>query len=190
MMTQNKSEQTKNSFLAMSAGIGVLRSVIGLPYEHPLDCIKTVMQADQKRKGVIETIQRIYQQHGLKGFYAGYIPNCLRMAFKQLYRTPLMIYLPNLVAKTLNLPSDKNTGGKMSKMVTGVLIALADVVLANPFERLKVWLMTNQNRDSATVFFRQSKNILKDLFKGFEPSLWRQISSWISFLVADDMLKT
>lgn len=129
----------------MKSGLlGALRSAIGLPYEHPLDCIKTVMQAQPKYVGIIETTKSIYANSGISGFYKGYIPNTLRVMYKQLYRFPLMLWLPQLSSKNLAIFKDKDLNASLGKLIAGLSLGLIDVFLVTPFERLKVWLMTSR----------------------------------------------
>ena len=77
----------------------------------------------------------------------------------------------------------------LGKIVSGVSLGLIDVFMVNPLERLKVWLMTNKQKLKIRVFFKESNNVLKDLFKGLEPAALRQIFSWSSFLLADEIFK-
>lgn len=93
---------------------------------------------------MIETTKMIYNQHGIAGFYKGYVPNTLRVIYKQLYRFPLMIYLPQLSAENIKLFKDENKNASAGKFISGVSLGLIDVFLVNPLERLKVWLMTNK----------------------------------------------
>jgi solute carrier family 25 citrate transporter 1 len=126
-----------------SAWLGALRAAVGLPYEHPLDCIKTVMQAQKKPIHVVDAIKMIYKQNGVAGFYKGYLPNTFRVMYKQLYRFPLMIYIPGLSEGKLKIFKDSNLNASLSKSITGLSLGIIDVFLINPLERLKVWLMTN-----------------------------------------------
>ena len=54
------------------------------------------MQAQKKKMNIKEAVQMIYKENGVAGFYKGYIPNTFRVMYKQLYRMPLMIYIPGL----------------------------------------------------------------------------------------------
>lgn len=185
-----KEEENKQLWYLLKSGVlGAARAAVGLPYEHPLDCIKTVMQAQSPYKGMIETTKSIYSQFGIAGFYKGYIPNTLRVMYKQLYRFPLMIYLPQLSQTKIKLFADENLNASASKIVSGLSLGLVDVFLVNPLERLKVWLMTNKQKLKIKTFFTESNNIFKDLFKGVESAAYRQVFSWTSFLLADEIFK-
>ena len=86
----------------------------------------------------------IYREDGIRGFYKGYIPNTIRVMYKQLYRMPLIIYIPELSSGKLNLFKDKNLNAAVGKTITGLSLGVIDVLLVNPLERSKVWLMTNK----------------------------------------------
>lgn len=83
--------------LVKSGVYGALRGLAGLPLEHPLDCIKTRWQSRLHSGSALEVARNIYSNNGIMGFYAGAVPNSIRMATKQLYRWPLMIGLPPLL---------------------------------------------------------------------------------------------
>lgn len=86
-------------FLLKSAGVSILRAVIGLPYEHPLETIKTVMQNELTKGSIYNTVRFIYRERGgLAGLYSGLIPNTARIILKTAYRIPLMLKLPLAVS--------------------------------------------------------------------------------------------
>lgn len=101
------------------------------------------MQAQKKRIKVIDAVRMIYKSNGIAGFYKGYIPNTFRVMYKQIYRMPLMVYIPGLSEGKLKIFKDKNLNSSLSKSITGLTLGIIDVFLINPLERLKVWLMTN-----------------------------------------------
>ena len=72
-----------------------MRGLVGFPLEQPLEAIKTQWQANPSKANEIQITRQIYRDKGLmKGFYAGSIPNAIRMIAKNIYRYPLMIGLP------------------------------------------------------------------------------------------------
>jgi hypothetical protein len=79
----------------MSAGVGIARGVIGFPIEQPLESIKTQWQAKPALKHEFAVVRDIHSRKGIKGFYAGSLPNFTRMFLKNVYRYPLMISLPH-----------------------------------------------------------------------------------------------
>jgi hypothetical protein len=77
------------------------------------------------------------------------------------------------------------------KVATGLSIASFEALIINPLERLKVYLMTNQKQgNKITTFFRQHQGkLLPEMSRGLGALYLKQISSWVSFLVADEKVK-
>jgi hypothetical protein len=86
--------------LAKSSLVAVVRSLVGLPYEHPLDTVKTVMQSQETTKRASAIVREIYSKSGIKGFYSGVLPNAARIMLKGMYRMPLIVSLPHLVSSS------------------------------------------------------------------------------------------
>lgn len=110
---------------------------------------------------MIEVAKMIYKESGILGFYRGYIPNTIRVVYKQLYRFPLMIYLPNLNQGKLSQTQTKNFKAYVGKTFAGLALGLIDVFLVNPLERIKVWLMTNHTKSKLKVFLAKSDSIVR-----------------------------
>lgn len=170
---------------------GAARGLAGLPIEHPFDCLKTRSQASLKNLSSLEVLKEIYQQNGIKGFYAGAVPNAMRLAFKQTYRWPMMLAFPGFYDSILSEDLNKQFPS-LKKGLTGVTIASFETFFICPLERLKVWLMTAYNNEkSLTTFFKENKSHLgNELFRGLNASFSRQIMTWSSFLVADFKFKS
>lgn len=82
----------------------------------------------------------IYQNKGIKGFYAGSLPNLTRVLVKNSYRYPLMVGLPKFYNN--NLPESINNNKFLLKLLTGSSIALVESIITCPIERIKVYFMT------------------------------------------------
>lgn len=74
--------------------MGIVRGVIGFPLEQPLESIKTLWQAKPYFRNELHIAKEIFMKKGFIGYYSGSIPNFTRMIVKNMYRYPLMIYLP------------------------------------------------------------------------------------------------
>ena len=88
----------------------------------------------------------IYQNKGLKGFYAGAIPNFTRCLLKNSYRYPLMVGLPSFYKNSL--PDSVKEHKYVTKFLTGASIAIVEATLTCPIERLKVYFMTTNDKIS------------------------------------------
>ncbi|CAF1570176.1 unnamed protein product [Adineta ricciae] len=184
----------RTSQLLISAAIGVSRTIGGLPLEHPLDTIRTRWQANPTySRNALEVVREIYRSKGILGFYSGAIPNTTRRAIKQTYRWPMMLFFPNSYRNHI-LPSRiQQRYPRLPKILTGLSIANFEILIINPLERVKVWLMTSPKRISLLEFFRQRVNtvdIVRELYRGTSAVVYRQNVSWVTFLYADELTKT
>jgi len=195
-----------SEFYLKTALIGVTRGAIGLIWEHPLDSIKTQWQTNIHVIKSSKIITYIYKEKGILGFYRGFLPNLIRQSSKNMYRWPLMIYLPKYFKKcneyflrntSFNRCSMRriNTDA-ICKIQTGISIANIETLFICPLERLKVFFMTHNIKDNKNYsflkhFYLTNKgNLIKQLFIGLEPSLIRSNISWISFLYLDHESRT
>jgi Mitochondrial carrier protein len=169
--------------LMLAAGVGMARGALSLIFEHPLDTLKTYWQAHPSRPSLKSVYKEIYQLKGWRGFYSGAVPNVLRVMFKQGYRYPLMLAVPALYGGFFD-------SVLMISLATGVTIAVLEVFLITPLERLKVWLMTfPKTAGGGRAFLKAMKHhTLAVLYKGLGITALRQIMSWVTFLVVHDQL--
>jgi len=189
MKKENKN--TKSQVYLESVVYGFFRTLVGLPFEHPFDSIKSRMQSKLgERVRFRETSREIYRTYGIReGFYAGFIPNAARTLCKQLYRWPLMLILPEFY-NTVYSESLRAHYPSIAKISTGLTIAAFDTFIICPFERLKVFLQTKKDHISLRTFFQENRNnLVRSLFRGLDSMFWRQIISWVSFLYADHKFK-
>lgn len=193
IINNNDNSKEKFSFYLKTAEIGIARGAIGLILEHPLDSIKTQWQTNIQVLKSSEIVYYIYKQKGILGFYRGFIPNLIRQSSKNLYRWPLMIYLPKFF-KRINdyfLRSSRLNSDTFCKIQTGFAIANFETFLISPLERFKVYFMTHENKENKKYsllmhFYKVNRgNLLKELFRGLEASLLKSNVSWISFLYLD-----
>jgi len=170
-------------FLIGASLIGIVRAVLSLIVEHPLDTIKTYWQAHPSRASIQIVGKEIYRLKGIRGFYSGAIPNIIRVSFKQAYRYPLLLVLPIVYAKIFNSIA-------MISFATGFSIAILEIWVLAPLERLKVWLMTFQKMSGGIkAFIRQLHHqMFFALYRGLTIMTLRQVTSWVTFLFVHDQL--
>ena len=78
-----------------SSIVGALRGLIGLPFEHPFETIKTKLQSKGNTYGLFDTIKYTIKNEGIrKGIYSGFLPNSIRVTIKNVYRWPMMLGFP------------------------------------------------------------------------------------------------
>jgi len=151
-----------------------------LALEHPLETIRVQLQANE-RVAASKIVKSTFQRFGFKGFYAGFTPNMCRCTLKNMYRWPLMIYCPDLAKRMLSKKVVKKYDG-IHKICGGFMIAMVDAVLLCPFDRLKVYLMTNFSKDRSLRNIFMSPGKLRSVFVGLDLQIYRQVLSWITFL--------
>lgn len=186
-----KKIQSSMDFYLKVSVLGILRGAIGLIWEHPLDSIKTQWQTNAHIRKSRDIVNHIYKEKGFVGFYRGFFPNLIRQTSKNVYRWPLMLYLPKVFNKMNNsLARSLNTDG-LCKIQTGLAIANIETLLINPLERLKIFLMTHKNVSNKYYsilihFYKNNEGrFMKQLFQGLEASLYRSNISWVTFLYLD-----
>lgn len=195
----NMFESHTTSYLIYAATVGMFRGIISLIIEHPFDALKTYWQANLHIKTTKEAIQKIYKLKGWRGFYSGAIPNAIRLMTKQAYRYPLMLVLPFFFSQFFNSLA-------IISALSGVMIAVLEVWIIAPLERLKVWLITfNHVNGGLSAFFQQARaekldvdldkkhknnsslsSFFSFLFRGSKITIMRQIVSWVTFLVVHE----
>jgi solute carrier family 25 carnitine/acylcarnitine transporter 20/29 len=186
-VSQNSLTLTQKFTVAATSG--AIGGVLGLLLEHPFDTIKTRQQAEPRR-GASQIATEIFASDGVRGFYSGFVPNSVRVAFKQFYRWPAMLLLPSYFRE--NLPDTWQARyPSIVKISTGCSIAIFESGFANFSERLKVYLMTANVRDRSIRHFlhQTQENRFGEFFRGFNAMLPKGLVSWVTYLVVEEKLK-
>ncbi len=170
-------------YLIFAAIAGAARGAVSLIVEHPLDVIKTYWQTYPQYSSARTVALVIYRMKGWRGFYSGLLPNLIRVVLKQSYRYPLMLLVPLIYGAFIK-------SVMWLSLLTGVTIAVLEVFLITPLERLKVWLITFQLASGGVgAFFLSSKlQFLAFVYRGLYVTMLRQTLSWVVFLVVHDQL--
>jgi len=132
------SRDKRLNLVAYSAAMGALRSLVGFPFEQPMESVKTQWQTNPSKANELQIFKQIYREKGVyKGFYAGSLPNATLKMLKNIYRYPLMIGMPRLIETNFNFGNQR-----VQKGLTGISIAMIESMILCPFERVKTYLMT------------------------------------------------
>ena len=136
----------------------------------------------------------------MKGIYAGFFVNSFRQSFKHLYRTPINVFVPQFFADSYP-KSLQITFPTINKVSAGAFLALTELIIICPLERIKTVKMTSPSKPKKKVshrFFlnahqkhnKPKRNIsLSYLYNGGKAFLYRQMASWITFMYLDTKLK-
>lgn len=159
-------------------------AVLTLFVVHPIDTVKTRLQIENKAKSatnsnqnsIIQTIQTIKSENGLKGFYRGIGPAIMR---ESTY-TSLRLGLYGPIKQLFDIKSDSNF---FLKFMAGSASGLIGSIAGNPFDVLKTKMIanaTNSSHNSTQIVSGNSliidiyqTNGLKGFYKGLSANLMR-----------------
>lgn len=162
---------------------GGVRAMVSMPFEHPFDCVKTKMQSDfLKYNSPFEFAKRIYAKEGVLGFYSGYIPNVTRYIIKNMYRIPLVILFNDIYSSIIS-------SSAINKASVGLTVATLESVIVCPLERLKVIFMTKTHALRLREAIFMGSSLRTHLFSGLSTVFYRQIVSWVTYLVSEDVIR-
>jgi hypothetical protein len=188
-----KDETNKKSYMYKtfkSSYIGVTQMMLAFGLTHPLDLFKTNMQASLKSQNSFDLIKQQLRK-GPSSFYIAAIPNFSRVFFKELYRSPLRGFLKKFYNE--NLPANMSAAyPDLKNVLTGLTLSITDTFILCPLERVKVWIMTNSDRNRPLRQFFVNNNgqpILRNLFRGLNVSFCRSTVSWISYLTIEEKIR-
>ncbi|EGR29621.1 mitochondrial carrier protein, putative [Ichthyophthirius multifiliis] len=100
-----------------------------------------------------------------------------------------MISLPHYFQQNIISTDFQQKYKGLHKLIGATMIAFIESFIICPFERLKVYLITQQNKNLSIRNYFQYNFSFKSLYYGIEAQLIKQIVSWISFLYTDFLVK-
>lgn len=166
--------------------LGILRSSVGFPLEHPLELMKITSQANPKLSsiGVIETIMK---DRGIYGFSNTIMTNFPRRLMKEVVRWPMIGYTHE---KLINgFPGMFTRDGTNSKFVTGICVAGFDSLFISPIEQLMAYRI--KEKEKYTNFFKDrfSKDGIPSLYRGAQVNFIRQGVIWTTLMTINNETK-
>lgn len=83
-MLSDWQDSEKTSYMHLNFAAGVVAGASATILTHPPDVIRTKLQLESgERRSIITSVRRIYQVHGVRGFFAGVAPRAGRRALHQ-----------------------------------------------------------------------------------------------------------
>ena len=147
---------TNNILLSAS-----LSGIIEIFSTHWIDRIKTEMQKQtmekNKKISIVETSKLIYNNGGLKNFYAGLVPRLLGVL-------PMRLVYWTSMTKSQQLLSDKPKHIKY--LFSGIIVGSCQTIIDNPIEVMKIKLMFDKTKILSH---------LKYSYVGFNPCIIRNV---------------
>jgi hypothetical protein len=157
----------RSSSLGFMRGIGVYGAL------YPLEVIKTLQQAEEISLRADQAAARIFQERGIRGFYAGFTSKLMETGVKQLVTWPILIELmPPLLAPHKLHPL-------VEQGITGVAVASVNALLSAPFNKK---MITSIVQDKRVFSFSQA-------WSGLATHWMNQSVSWVAFLVSQKFLR-
>lgn len=148
--------QKNNNLLNYAAGS--ISGIVEVGVSHPIDRVKTEMQAlalSKSNSTIKSAIRNIYMNDGINGFYSGIFPRIAGII-------PMRLVYWGTLRTMNNVTVDFNKS--MQYILPGLVAGSIQTIIDNPIEVFKVKLMTG------------AKNVnLTKLYDGFAPCLMRNV---------------
>ena len=184
--SQKRTLKESLKFYSKSSLKGVATGFIVFGFSHPIEFVKTFLQANLHYKNSsIKAIKDNFLKGGILIFYSGALPNLIKYSIRNLYRWPMMLFFPKLYNKVVS--------STYSKLLTAFTIANIECIIINPLERLKTYLMTKEKFESKAIrnfLVSNEETKINELYRGLYIFILRQNLSWFSFLYFDHTFKT
>lgn len=171
------------AFYLESSLKGALAGTMSFIVSYPFEVVKTKLQSEgiiERRKAIKLSIN-LMKNEGITGFYKGCVPGILKFSLRNVYRWPLMLYLPAFFNSFVS-PTK-------SKICTAITLGNFEALFFAPLERIKIFLITQQHRGRHPLLEFLKANHWTELFRGLKPYILKQNSTWLSFLYFDYLFK-
>merc|ERR1719263_127143 len=171
-----------------------LSSVVSELVTFPVDFVKTRMQVNQKKAGILATIKGIVKSEGLIGFYRGLSPAILR---HWIY-TASRIFLYEDFRNRKVLYSKKDEINFLGKFIIGGFSGGIGQFIASPADIMKVQMVIDRKINNPPKYsgilncFIQlyKSNGIKGFWKGVWPNVNRAMAVNLGELATYDLAKT
>ena len=166
---------------------------LSLYMERPINTTKLILQNTSNSKKLIQasTFKEIYKETNTRRIFKGLTQNMLKLPFKNLFRLPAMIYLPNIFKRYLKTSSPLYFE-TLPKIFAGIAFSIFEVYFLSPLERIKAFYIgenTNLSKIMKNHKGDMSSSQIKGLFKGLGPAYWLTLSGWQTFILSNHYLK-
>ena len=172
----------EEAVLGFMSGVvfGIVSPVIG----HPLDTIKTKMQAETvfQSSTFTQTVKQVWRLQGFKGFYRGFVPPLLgSMAFRGLsFSTYSGTYAACERVKILKEPIPYTGGIRLSVLLAAMAASVARATVESPLDFIKVRSQIGKTAMHTTT---NPWIQIQHLYQGYIPTLLRTMGLLGSFFI-------
>lgn len=170
------------------AVFGLVSPIVG----HPLDSIKTKMQAEaaHKTSGFAHVVRSVWKAEGVRGFYRGFIPPLVgSMAYRGvLFSAYGGAYAACEHAPTLHEPIPYTGGLRPSVLIASLAASVARATIESPLDFIKVRQQIGKSamNDSGGTFLASPLTNIRHLYHGYSATLMRTMGLLGSFFVMVD----
>ena len=167
---------------------GMVSPVVG----HPLDTVKTKMQADAKYQHmkVTHVIRDMWKVGRIRGFYKGFIPPLMASAFYRSvqFSSYAATYSACEHVPALSEPIPYTGGLRISVLLGSCAAAFARATIESPFEFIKVrtQLDSHWHIGDGSLRSMMSTKMIANIYHGYIPTLKRTILLLGSFFIMVD----
>jgi solute carrier family 25 (mitochondrial carnitine/acylcarnitine transporter), member 20/29 len=216
MMSEQHEEKTLHGAMAGSGSTleesilgligGALFGLVSPVVGHPLDTIKTKMQADSAHlhSTFSDTVKSVYRSQGVLGFYRGFLPPLLgSIAYRGvLFGAYSGAYAACEHVPVLHEPIFVSWGLRPSVLIGGIAASLARATIESPLDFIKVRSQIGKHamhdahssghvhhanfRDVARAFASSPIQHVQHLYHGFLPTMFRTMGLVGSFFIMVD----
>ncbi len=164
--------------------LGIIRGILGFPFEHPFEVTKLKNQAHPKAS-TWSILTSIFKQRGFKGFYDGTLSNLPRRVIKEAYRWPAIAYFHQFWNRSCSDRLRQN--GFLPNIATAGCMAILEAGFILPFERI---LLARLNEGGYRVFFVRLKGEGGALlYQGITIAFLRHITAWATLMITNLWIK-
>lgn len=216
MMSEQHEEKTLHGAMAGSGSTleesilgligGALFGLVSPVVGHPLDTIKTKMQADSAHlhSTFSDTVKSVYRSQGVLGFYRGFLPPLLgSIAYRGvLFGAYSGAYAACEHVPVLHEPLLVSWGLRPSVLIGGIAASVARATIESPLDFIKVRSQIGMHamhdahssgrvqhanfRDVARAFASSPIQHVQHLYHGFLPTMFRTMGLVGSFFIMVD----
>ena len=167
-----------------SFACGMLFGASSVVFGHPLDTVKTRLQADARfsRIGTFSAIQTIARESGTRGFYVGMLPPLLgSMFFRSIQFASYGATVTYFKDERHPLRKITIAGVEARVLIGGAVAGLSRAIIESPLDLMKTRKQTGSN-------VRLTDIPLRDLYRGFAATATRNMILLGTFFAIVDRL--
>lgn len=167
----------------------------------PLEVIKLSKQFAAKQSGGTNlptgwrVASDIIRNHGVRGLYQGFSTTAGKMAGKELYRFPCMIWFPSVLQQSLPEGFVAKHPLLGNALPTAAALTAADVLANTPLDQIQNIQVTHRQKTGEILTPYQIVSRMHvdgekhKLYRGWKASIANKSGGWAMFMLTDNAMK-